>query len=341
MNAVVTAVRTTLATTFGRDIEVVLNPTSQRGFDGTLVLTLDVPPVPLMVVARQYMSTTDVAASRHEHSNDHMILFVPRLTPSIVDTCRALGVNCADADGNLFVRTSTNAVDIVGRPVGASRDLAGDTSSPARLTSRSGLQIIFVLLVEPEFCNAPYRTIANASAASLGTVASVFRALDRDGYVARTAHGRELRRTSQLLNTWTDGYRVRLFDKLRLGGFSADQPDWWQVSRDVVRQAGGQWGGETAVWAAGGNLRPAHGIVYVDDVAPALVGALRLRRDSRKEAPAELRRRFWRVASWSERDTVPSPLVYADLLADGDPRLIEAAASLRNDDAELRRLDES
>jgi hypothetical protein len=54
-----------------------------------------------------------------------------------------------------------------------------------------------------------------------------------------------------------------------------------------------------------------------------------------------LRKRFWTIPVLAESDTVPTPLIYADLLADGDPRLIEAAAELRGSDADLRRLDES
>jgi hypothetical protein len=72
-----------------------------------------------------------------------------------------------------------------------------------------------------------------------------------------------------------------------------------------------------------------------------LVAALRLRRDDRIDAPVELRKRFWTIPVLAESDTVPTPLIYADLLADGDPRLIEAAAELRGSDADLRRLDES
>lgn len=71
------------------------------------------------------------------------------------------------------------------------------------------------------------------------------------------------------------------------------------------------------------------------------MATLRLRRDTGPDATVELRQRFWDVPALSEAATVPAPLIYADLLADGDPRLVEAAAELRKNDDDLRRLDES
>jgi hypothetical protein len=89
------------------------------------------------------------------------------------------------------------------------------------------------------------------------------------------------------------------------------------------------------------GARFGRGVAYLDTVPAELVAALRLRRDDRIDAPVELRKRFWTIPVLTESDTVPTPLIYADLLADGDPRLIEAAAELRGSDADLRRLDES
>jgi hypothetical protein len=52
----------------------------------------------------------------------------------------------------------------------------------------------------------------------------------------------------------------------------------------------------------------------------------------------EIRQRFWHLPTDSSL-TVPSPLIYGDLIASGDPRLAEAAADLRENDALLQRLD--
>jgi hypothetical protein len=172
-------------------------------------------------------------------------------------------------------------------------------------------------------------------------VAGVLDELVRRRYLTTTSSGRSLHHTHELMNLWADGYRLRLYARLRLGTFSTDVNEWWRRSKDAVRKAGGQWGSETALWAQGANLRPARGVVYVDAVPAAFIAALRLRREDRVDAPVELRRRFWTIPAIGESDSVPTPLIYADLLADGDPRLVEAAAELRGSDADLRRLDQS
>jgi hypothetical protein len=340
LNAVSEAVRATTATAFGRDVEVRLGPARDDSADAVLVIANEAPPVDYDVQVKSTVTPatlTGLGARAHRR----LVLFTPRLTPAVMDACRRLGVSCADADGNVYLRATASVIDIQGRPVGRSRTLTRQDERRTRLSSRSGLQVLFVLLAAPDFLDQPMRSIASASDVSLGTVAGVFDELAKRRNLTTTTRGKSLRQTHELLDLWAEGYRTRLHAQLRLGRFDAGSHEWWRASRDAVRDAGGQWGSETALWAMGANLRPARGIVYVDAVPPTLVAALRLRRDDRADAPAELRRRFWATSALAESDTVPPLLIYADLLADGDPRLIEAAAELRGSDADLRRLDES
>lgn len=341
LNAVTEALRVSLAATFGRPINVVLDDPPTDGGDAALVLAMDGPPIRFDVEVKSSLTPATVAALGARGARPGRIVFTPRLSPGVLDACRRLGVSCADADGNVFLRANSTAVDIQGRPVGASRDLGSPAETATRLTSRSGLQIVFVLLAVPEIRDEPFRALAAASGTSLGSVAMVIQELTRRRFVASTSRGRSLYRTRELFDEWVDGYRLRLFARLRLGRFSADGRDWWRTSREAIDAVGGQWGGETALWALGRDLRPARGVLYVDELPLPLISALRLRRDQRSAAPVELRRRFWASPISAASPTVPAPLIYADLLADGDPRLVEAAAELRKDDDDLRHLDES
>jgi hypothetical protein len=200
---------------------------------------------------------------------------------------------------------------------------------------------LFVLLAFPALSSEPYRTIAAVADVSVGSVAALLKDLSAQGYVATAASNRTLRNCSVLVDTWTEGYRHRLLPKLRLGTFSTEEEQWWRTYRTTAaRITRGQWSGETAIWALDGNLRPARGVLYVDGVPPALVKDLKLKRDTNPTATVDLRRRFWSTPEQTLGPTVPSLLIYADLIADGDPRLLEAAAELRRTDDELRRLDQ-
>jgi hypothetical protein len=339
LNIVTDVLRETLAVAFGRDVEVVLGPPRVDSADAVLVVANEAPPADFDVEVKATITPTNVAAlsGRSPH---RLILFTPRLTAAAMDACRRLGLSCADADGNAYLRAASSVIDIQGRPVKLSRTLTKQDERRTRLTSRSGLQVLFVLLSVPSALDEPMRSIATASGVSLGSVAGVLDELARGRYLTTSPRGRSLFQTHELVDLWTDGYRARLHSQLRLGRFGIDSSEWWRTSDVAVRAAGGQWGSETALWATGANLRPARGVVYLDAVPPALVGALRLRHDDRPDAPVELRRRFWKIPALAEPDTVPTLLIYGDLLADGDPRLIEAAAELRGSDADLRRLDE-
>jgi hypothetical protein len=336
LNAVVDAIKQTLAASLGRPVEVVLEQRGGPRTDGVLMLGLGGPPATFDIELKRHATLASVAALDHtaktsDYNARPVILASARLSPGVMDACRRLGINCADADGNLFVRSSSVIIDITGRPPRASRDLEVADDEVSRLTSRSGLQVLFVLLSDPEMVTAPYRDIAAAADVSVGTVTAVLKGLEREGHLAHQPHVRRLRRSSRLLDVWGDGYRRRLFDRLRLGTFITDETHWWLTASDLMRQAEGQWGGETALWFRGRDLRPARGVAYVDSIPPLLVATLRLRQDARSsEAPVELRRRFWDVPSWLNRPTVPAPLIYA-----------EAASAFRRQDDDLRRLDDA
>jgi hypothetical protein len=341
LNAVGQAVSETLAVTFGRPIEVRLGPPQSNAADAVLVIATEAPPRRFHVQVKGSMTPATVAAIAARHPPNDLMLFTPRLTPAVIGTCRNFGVNCADADGNLFVRTGSSAVDIQGRPAQASRQFESSVNTAARLTNRSGLQILFVLLAAPELRNEPLRTIARAAETSVGSAAGMVQELAQRRYLAMTSKGRSLRRTRELFDIWVEGYQARLYPRLRMGTFATDTDEWWRTSKGLARELGAQWGGETAIWVRGLDLRPARGVLYVEEIPSALITTLRLRRDRQPEAPVELRRRFWDIPALSSADTVPAPLIYADLLAHGDPRLAEAAALLRRTDEQLCQIDGS
>ena len=74
------------------------------------------------------------------------------------------------------------------------------------------------------------------------------------------------------------------------------------------------------------HLRPATATFYTPAIVPAAILALRLRQDP--QGNVELRRKFWTIDA-DEPGLAPTLLVYADLLAIGDARCLEAAQMLR------------
>jgi hypothetical protein len=85
-------------------------------------------------------------------------------------------------------------------------------------------------------------------------------------------------------------------------------------------------GGEPAAARLTRHLRPGTATLYAKAIDPKVVVGLTLRADA--EGNVDFRRRFWTFPG-EEPGLTPTLLVYADLLAIGDARCLEAAQLLR------------
>jgi hypothetical protein len=170
---------------------------------------------------------------------------------------------------------------------------------------------------------------------SLGTVQWVLTELEVAGYA--TTKPRQLYQTRGLFNRWVEAYTLNLWPRLTLATFDATDPSWWRGADDDLRAAGAQWGGESAAHKINPRLLPQRAVIYAPEVPRTLALEHRFRKPER-EGDVEIRQLFWHLPA-DPSLTVPTPLIYADLVASADPRLTEAAADLRENDALLRRLD--
>jgi hypothetical protein len=183
----------------------------------------------------------------------------------------------------------------------------------------------------------PLRQLAHASGVSLGTAKMVVDELTAAGYLYEGASGRRLTRGGELLNRWSEAYSIVLDPALSLGEFSTGDLSWWRQSERELLELGIQVGGEAAASLLDSYLQPSSLTLYVDEIPLPLIGRHRMAR-AEGDGNIHIRQRFWQAperASWC----VPSTLIYADLLASGDPRQREHADRIRTSDDRLTRLD--
>lgn len=265
-----------------------------------------------------------VIASLMRRAEGDPVLVTDHVTPAAEETLRQLQVEFIDAAGNMYVSREGILRWVTGlRPARAI-----PVERPTRAFRRAGLQVVFVLLAQPELVRAPYRRIADVAGVSLGTIPSVIEELRELGHVIGPASQRSLAGDDRLLASWTDAYAQTLRPRLLLERFRADDPDWWQTV-DPTRY-GASWGGETAAHLLTRHLTPEISTVYATSLPRELLLAARLRRDPGGDVL--VRRRFWRdVLPTPRPDVVPAPLVYADLLATGDARTAEVADMVKED----------
>jgi hypothetical protein len=264
------------------------------------------------------------------------LLVAPHVSDRVGEALRQQDVHYVDSVGNMFLRADGLLLDVRGRR-GPTSPSPGAPGQPLRAFKPSGLKVVFALLADPDLVAAPYREMARASGVSLGTIHWVLNELEVAGYA--TTAPRRLYRTRALLDRWVEAYAFDLWPRLILARFDATDPAWWTSADDALRAADAQWGGETAAHRLNPRLRPKRAVIYAREVPKGLAAEYRFRK-SEGEGGVEVRQRFWHLPA-DPSLTVPTPLIYADLAAPGDPRLSEAATDLRETDALLQRLDRS
>lgn len=226
-------------------------------------------------------------------------------------------------------------IDVRGRRKAGGRT-SGSTARGSKAFSRAGLQVGFVLLSWPTMAGKPLRELARAGGVSLGTTQAVIDDMTKAGYLYDVAGERRLARAGELLNRWSEAYSIRLSPSLDLGEFDAVDISWWPHSKDDLTRLNVQVGGEAAASLRDSHLTPTSLTIYADDRPRALITQHRMVR-AEKDGDVQVRRRFWTMPgqSW----LVPSTLIYADLLASGDPRLRDHADRIRSSDDRLADLD--
>jgi hypothetical protein len=282
-------------------------------------------------------SLTQVSAATLTIDDDLPVLVITTfIGEAIGAVLRDRGIDYVDAVGNARLAWDSVLVDVRGRRAGPTpRPRPEDRA--ARAFSRSGVQVVFALLAWPELTARPLRAIAAAAGVSLGSAKIVMDELVAGRYVYRSDGVRHLAHGKELLSRWAEAYSISLFPKLQLGRFSGGQAQWWRDPS--LLEAGVQLGGEAASELVDPYLRSVTVTLYADTPPLRLLIRHRLRRD--EDGEVSVRRRFWTPPDGGPVEAlVPLPLIYADLLATGEPRQREHAQRLRGNDARLQRIDD-
>jgi hypothetical protein len=266
-----------------------------------------------------------------QRSRRATLLVTEYLTPPIADALRLAQVEFVDAAGNAFLRLPTAIVSISGRRRVARSGT--QRTAPRSAFEPSGLRVIFALLAEPDALNGSYREIAWMADVSHGTVGWVMADLKRRGFiVAQAPRGpRKLTKSRQLAEQWVQAYATTLRPTLLVGRYKS--PDLTRLWADILK-----WtlrdtrqvdvvlaGGEVAAARLTGTAIQGAVTVWAPDVPVRFVEDKELRLDP--AGPITVLRKFWQFTT----DTPccsPQLLIYAELLAIGEPRTVEVARRL-------------
>ncbi|HET8580085.1 MAG TPA: type IV toxin-antitoxin system AbiEi family antitoxin, partial [Nitrospiraceae bacterium] len=237
---------------------------------------------------------------------------------------RNRGVAFIDAAGNAYLNRPPLLIWIKCEKPLVPLEIAQKTGRAFR---PSGLRVLFTILCKPTLVNRPYREIARHAGVAHGTVGWTMAEMPKLGYVTLAGGKRRLMQPERLLQQWVEAYARTLRPKLLIGRYRAETLDWW-TEMETARY-GLVLGGEAAAAKLTKILRrPGTLALYGPKVDARLLLARRLKPDP--AGNVEFLRRFWAFEG-DLPGMAPTVLVYADLVAIGDARTLEAAKELQRE----------
>lgn len=264
------------------------------------------------------------------------LLVTTHVTPPIADRLIEMNQQFVDAAGNAYLDAPGMFVLITGRKLEKDADTIAE--KPGRAFTTAGLKTLFALICNPQLATATYREIAAAADVALGALPPVLTALQKTGHLNVLGNKRKLNTTRRLLDEWALAYARTLRPKQLLRTLVAPTFETWRAWDLHAEHA--KWGGEPAAALLTKHLAPGVLTLYADKLPARLMVQHRMTtaKPNDEHNLVEVRKPFWGEDACNSdlTDLVPPALVYADLLATGDARCIEAAQMIY--EAHLARL---
>lgn len=322
-----------LRRTAGLDIQLVkYEPTAMHArADAYIKIALDNNNYEFVVEVKNVDRFAMVAQVKHqlEMFEERPLLIAPKLTEAAADKCKELGLNFIDLAGNAYINEPGLFLFIKGQKLDLYQNNQMNYYKGGKALTPTNLRMVFALLCNPELLNAPYREIAKVAGIALGAVGWGFDDLAARGLTLGDGknNNRVIIQVEKLTQEWVTNYPIKLRPKLNPQRFRTNNPDWWKHLD--VKQYEAQWGGEVAADKLTHYLKPnfytlyLHGKEFNKNINKLIVEN-RLVPDPNGDI--EILEAFWDFDDANFLpETVPTLLVYADLIASNDPRNLETA----------------
>lgn len=259
---------------------------------------------------------------RLREAAEPVMLIAEHVTPAMAETLRAANVAFLDPAGNAWINQPGHMIYVTGRKP----ERRAMPERPVRAFHAAGLRVIFAFLCEPELVALPTRELAARTGLANGTIGWVLQDLRKEGFLLVAGkRKRRLTRLRALLDRWAEAYPGQLRAQIVKGRFRAEEAPGWEMGElkaDTVLL-----GGEPAADRLTHYLKPAVVTLYVrGDARTRNLIIVRHRLLNDPGGNVEILDAFWPIElPVAQIHLVPTPLIYADLLATRNARCIETA----------------
>lgn len=246
------------------------------------------------------------------------LLITEYVNPELMETMEHNNINFIDTAGNAFIKVPPLFIKIKGNKLNQRNKIR----TPRRTFNTAALRVIFTLLCNPGIENRTIRVIEDKTGVATGTVYNTMQALVEEGYM----HGRNFQRykwlnKKDLLERWVTLYPEKLKPKYIIGRYATDNDEIKNIN---LENFDALLGGEAAAARLTNYLQPFIYTIYINEERQGEF-TLRNRLKKHPQGKLEMIKKFWKFPNNDYREITHPILIYADLLATGDPRNIETA----------------
>lgn len=272
-----------------------------------------------------------------EWTGTPLLVLGAKVSPRNADRFRMLGINYLDANGNAYFRFGNVYIDVRGRVGDPIAELYMEKPATQNLFSPKRAQVIFALISWPELVTAKLHEVAQCAKVSIPFVQKTIADLEAANFIDTVSSGRDGRRLNNmnaLIDGWTAAFSAGLASETRTRSFRGDFNLTYLDDEGPVVYLSGEaiadWIQRHTTWT-----------LYCD-VVPHEAAAAGNWTARSSEPNIFVRTPFWNEPMGREGlftgriRNAPPLLVYADLMASGEPRQREAARHYRENNDQLR-----
>lgn len=286
--------------------------------DGTLLLKLNNLQYTCVLQVKRELRQHQLHQLETDHIRyENLMIVAENIFPCMKTELRLKGIAYLETNGNIFLKREgiycfidTNKAQITKK----------ETAN--RAFTKTGLKVLFHLLIDKNLINYTQREIAEIAGVGLGNIPQVIDGLKETGYlIPLNRHQYVWENRKELLERWINQYATELRPKLLKGKYTLKK-DWQSLSLDKRHTV---WGGEPAADLLTNYLRPEHFILYTDEKQSDLLKNYHC--VPKNDGELEILEIFWKP----QNNTAPPILIYAELMLTGGKRNRETAEKIYNE----------
>ncbi|MFZ1458179.1 MAG: type IV toxin-antitoxin system AbiEi family antitoxin [Saprospiraceae bacterium] len=291
-------------------------------YDGILKMVRENKELKYLIEIKQELRTHQFAQieTLKNRANLPFLLITKRLTPEIRMELRNRNIEYLEANGNMYINKNELLLVVDGQP-----PIRTENENTNRAFTKTGLKVIFHLLLIDDLINKPYRDIAAITKVALGNINYIFTGLKEMGFLLQlTKDQYKLTNKKELLDRWLTGFTEKLKPGLQQGKFAfateTAQKNWHEIK---LQKGQTFWAGEPAGDLLTDHLRPEIFTIYTDEGPNDIIRNYKL--IPKENGNVRIYQKFWNVPDADLKNIAPPLLVYADLITTTDKRCRETA----------------